>query len=69
MEVCLQSFADRLNGRATLVLLIEDDEACKRQLQFHGIECEPIREDMFDGKKIVVCYDPDGLMIEFREGE
>lgn len=54
-------------GVRHLSFQVDDVEQFVKELNFHGIECETIRQDQFTGEKIAVCYDPDGLKLEFHE--
>ena len=38
-----------------------------KELRELGIECEPIRDDDYTGKKMTFFYDPDGLPLELHE--
>lgn len=42
-------------------------EETVRELAALGIECEPIREDAYTGKKMTFFFDPDGLPLELHE--
>lgn len=54
-------------GLRHLAFRVKDVEEAVRELQERGIACEPIREDVFTGKRMTFFHDPDGLPLELHE--
>jgi len=51
-------------GLRHLSFAVDDLDAAIAELKKHGVICEPVREDVYTGKKFTFCSDPDGLPIE-----
>ena len=54
-------------GLRHLAFRVPDVEETVRELAALGIECEPIRNDTFTGKKMTFFFDPDRLPLELHE--
>ena len=54
-------------GLRHLAFHVENIEAEVQALAERGIECEPIRTDVYTGKKMTFFFDPDGLPLEMHE--
>lgn len=54
-------------GLRHLAFRVRDVEEAVRELGERGIACEPIREDVFTGKRMTFFRDPDGLPLELHE--
>ena len=54
-------------GLRHLAFHVDDVEATIKELEKMGIECEPIRTDVYTGKKMTFFSDPDGLPLELHE--
>lgn len=54
-------------GLRHLAFRVRDVEEAVRELRERGIACEPIREDVFTGKRMTFFRDPDGLPLELHE--
>ena len=54
-------------GLRHLAFCVESVEQTVNELVEVGIECEPIREDDYTGKKMTFFHDPDGLPLELHE--
>ncbi len=54
-------------GLRHLAFCVESVEQTVRELAEVGIECEPIRVDVYTGKKMTFFHDPDGLPLELHE--
>ena len=54
-------------GLRHLAFHVTDLEQIVAELAALGIECEPVRLDMFTGKKMTFFHDPDGLPLELHE--
>lgn len=55
------------SGLRHLAFCVESVEQTVRELGELGIECEPIREDEYTGKRMTFFFDPDGLPLELHE--
>ena len=54
-------------GLRHLAFRVEDIEAAVTWLHAKGIETEPVREDPYNGGRLVFFRDPDGLPLELHE--
>ena len=54
-------------GLRHLAFHVEDIEPAVAWLNSHGIETEPIREDIYNGGRFTFFKDPDGLPLELHE--
>lgn len=54
-------------GLRHLAFAVDDVEACKRELERHGIAVEAIRLDPHTNRRFVFFADPDGLPLELYE--
>lgn len=54
-------------GLRHLAFHVESVEQTVRELAEVGISCEPIRIDIYTGKKLTFFQDPDGLPLELHE--
>ena len=54
-------------GLRHLAFRVRDVEEAVRELGERGIACEPIREDVFTGKRMTFFRDPDGLPLALHE--
>lgn len=54
-------------GLRHLAFRVRDVEEAVREMGERGITCEPIREDVFTGKRMTFFRDPDGLPLELHE--
>ena len=54
-------------GLRHLAFHVEDIENTVKELKDRGIECEPIRIDLFTDRKMTFFSDPDGLPLELHE--
>jgi glyoxylase I family protein len=54
-------------GLRHLAFVVDDVEACKRALEAHGIDVEPVRIDEFTNRRFTFFADPDGLPLELYE--
>jgi len=54
-------------GLRHLAFAVDDLPACKRHLETHGIDVEPVRTDEYTGKRYTFFADPDGLPLELYE--
>lgn len=54
-------------GLRHLAFYTENIEAAVEYLENQGIECEPIRQDDFTGRRMTFFFDPDGLPLELHE--
>ena len=54
-------------GLRHLAFAVSDLPACKRHLEAHGIDVEPVRTDEYTGKRYTFFADPDGLPLELYE--
>lgn len=54
-------------GLRHLAFRVSDIEAAVAWLHARGIETEPIREDPYNGGRLVFFRDPDGLPLELHE--
>ena len=54
-------------GLRHLAFRVEDIEAAVAWLHARGIETEPVREDPYNGGRLVFFRDPDGLPLELHE--
>lgn len=54
-------------GLRHLAFKTADVEKAKRYLEAQNVKCEAIRNDDFDGKKMLFFFDPDGLPLELHE--
>ena len=54
-------------GLRHLALRVSDIEAAVDWLHARGIETDPIREDPYNGGRLVFFRDPDGLPLELHE--
>lgn len=54
-------------GLRHLAFRVENVEATVEELAQMGIECEPIRLDSYNKKKMTFFFDPDGLPLELHE--
>ena len=54
-------------GLRHLAFHVEDIENTVKELKDRGIECEPIRIDLFTDRTMTFFSDPDGLPLELHE--
>ena len=54
-------------GLRHLAFHVTDIEQTVAELSALGIECEPVRLDIFTDKKMTFFHDPDGLPLELHE--
>ena len=54
-------------GLRHLAFRVESVEETVKELDEIGIECEPIRTDIYTGEKMTFFFDPDGLPLEIHE--
>lgn len=54
-------------GLRHLAFAVESVENTVRELSAAGVECTPVRQDEFTGKKMAFFFDPDGLPLELHE--
>lgn len=54
-------------GLRHIAFYVEDIVETIQELNFKGIETEPIRQDEFTNKKMTFFFDPDGLPLELHE--
>ena len=54
-------------GLRHLAFWVDDIEAVAEELNYKGIETEPIRIDEITGKRMTFFSDPDGLPLELHE--
>lgn len=54
-------------GLRHLAFRVPDVPAAVAELAEKGIECEPIRVDVFTGGRMTFFFDPDGLPLELHE--
>ena len=54
-------------GLRHLAFEVDDVDACKKELESHGIAVEAIRLDEFTHRRFVFFADPDGLPLELYE--
>ncbi|WP_201983286.1 SMU1112c/YaeR family gloxylase I-like metalloprotein [Hymenobacter rubidus] len=54
-------------GLRHLAFAVPDVAAAIRQLEQHGVACEPVRVDELTGRRFTFFSDPDGLPLEFYE--
>lgn len=54
-------------GLRHLAFRVGNVEETVKELEMHGIPCEPIRTDTYTGEKMTFFADPDGLPIEIHE--
>lgn len=56
-------------GLRHLAFQVADVQSAVDYLQRHNVACEPIRIDPLTGKQFTFFQDPDGLPLEFYQGE
>lgn len=54
-------------GLRHLAFRVASVEETVKELGEIGIECEPIRTDIYTGEKMTFFFDPDGLPLEIHE--
>ena len=54
-------------GLRHLAFRVDSVEETVKELTAKGIECEPIRNDTFNGKAMTFFYDPAGTPLEIHE--
>ena len=54
-------------GLRHIAFYVEDIVETIHELNFKGIETEPIRQDEFTNKRMTFFFDPDGLPLELHE--
>ena len=54
-------------GLRHLAFRVGSVEETVKELDEIGIECEPIRTDIYTGEKMTFFFDPDGLPLEIHE--
>lgn len=54
-------------GLRHIAFYVEDIVETIQELNFKGIETEPIRQDEFTNKRMTFFFDPDGLPLELHE--
>jgi len=54
-------------GLRHLAFAVADINAAVKELNLHGIQTEPIREDEYTGKRFTLFQDPDQLPLELYE--
>ena len=54
-------------GLRHLAFRVDDVARAVLQLKARGIECEPIRWDLYSQKRMTFFHDPDGLPLELHE--
>jgi glyoxylase I family protein len=54
-------------GLRHLCFAVVDVEACKRELEAHGVAVQDVRVDEYTGRRFVFFSDPDGLPLELYE--
>ena len=55
-------------GLRHLAFCVDDVEKAAEFLRSRGIECEPIRDDVYTHSKCTFFFDPDGLPLEIHGG-
>ena len=54
-------------GLRHLAFRVDDLEKAVQWLHERGIECEPIRDDVFTARRCTFFFDPDGLPLELHD--
>ena len=54
-------------GLRHLAFRVDSVEETVKELTAKGVECEPIRNDTFNGKAMTFFYDPAGTPLEIHE--
>lgn len=54
-------------GLRHLAFWVQDVEEAVKELEKKGIPCEPVRTDVYTGKRMTFFKDPDGLPLELHE--
>ena len=54
-------------GLRHLAFWVPDVEETVKELEKKGISCEPVRTDVYTGKRMTFFKDPDGLPLELHE--
>ena len=54
-------------GLRHLAFRVEDLEGAVQWLKERGVECEPIRDDVYTHRRCTFFFDPDGLPLELHD--
>ena len=54
-------------GLRHLAFEVDDVQACKSEIESHGVAVEDVRVDEYTGRRFVFFADPDGLPLELYE--
>ena len=54
-------------GLRHLAFSVDNITTAREYLLSHGVDCEPLREDPYTGRKFFFFQDPDSLPLEFYE--